>query len=152
MNEIPTWWLILSGLFFALHSVLLLSMVIAIFMIVRKMGPLVQKVDQIAQKVDGLVKDTGEKVTRITSNIAGVTDNAKRVAGAVSENVGRWAPYAAGAMAIMKLGQTAREMKKGPAEKAADQAKNGVKTGVKAAKRKGSGLLQLAVRLLDRQK
>jgi predicted PurR-regulated permease PerM len=80
VTEIPTWWLILSGIFFALVALLFLVLCMLVgklITVVAKLEPqvssLITKVDELVPAVKGLV----EKVDHLTVKVEAVADSTK---------------------------------------------------------------------------
>lgn len=86
MNAVPTWWLVLSGLFFvlALVSAALLSyLLVRLISIVKTLEP---KVETLGQRVDSI----GEKVESIATKVDAMATSAKtsvEVVGAKAQGV-----------------------------------------------------------------
>jgi hypothetical protein len=128
MNEIPTWWLVLSGLFFFVNVVLFAALAIAMFKIAGVMKDLTPKVNSLTQKVEVLTEKVGAlaDTTRATvdhvggkaGNVAGSAANIAEVAATQWE---RFAPILMGGVTAFKLIGAFREMRRKGGNKAALQ-------------------------------
>lgn len=72
MNEIPSWWFIVSGLFFVVNLVVLVMLTIIGMRMLEVMRQLKTKVDELSIKVNRLVdtvNSTAVKVDAIATNV-----------------------------------------------------------------------------------
>lgn len=74
--EIPTWWLIVSAVFFVLGSLLLIGLIVAVVLVLKMLGNVAQKVNALSQRVEvvsGKVEDLVASAKEVTLQARGVT-------------------------------------------------------------------------------
>lgn len=122
---IPTWWLILSAIFFCLQSLLVLCLIGAVVYAIKLIKELQPKIAAVSDKVH----DIGEKVEDLTVNVketmATLGGKAKSVAGSAdiiahtaSRTFEKYSPIVAGivsALRVLRAVQQLRAKKSGQA-------------------------------------
>ncbi|MBX7131884.1 MAG: hypothetical protein K1X67_04305 [Fimbriimonadaceae bacterium] len=74
--EIPTWWLVVSAVFFVLGSLLLIVLIAVAIYVAQKISALFQKVNSLSQRVEtvsGKVEDLVASAKEVTLQARGVT-------------------------------------------------------------------------------
>lgn len=121
MNELPGWWLALSGFFFIANILLMGALVYVLLIVVpsylRKLQP---RVDSIAAKVDAIGHKVEQLATTTTATVETVGSRAKSVAGSVdsiahtaSKQFERFSPFIVGALTAIKLVRALSEVQRG---------------------------------------
>lgn len=108
--EIPTWWLVISAIFFAAGIALYLVLAYAVLMLakqVRELQPQVKsimhRVDEVSSKVDSIsthVKDTVSSIGNRANNLVGSVES---FAEKTTLNLGKLAPFFALAFGAFRL-------------------------------------------------
>jgi uncharacterized protein YoxC len=132
VTEIPTWWLILSGIFFALVALLFLVLCVLVGKLITVVSNLEPQVSSLIKKVDELVpavKGLVEKVEDLTVKVEGIADSTKvtidsvggnarsiaravdGIASAASQRFQQFAPLLGTLMAGMRIFNMYREYK-----------------------------------------
>ena len=120
MTTIPTWWLVLSGLFFFANMVLFVALAWAavkligilkdivpkVVAIEKQVQDLVKKVQDLTANVQETVKSLGGKATATVGSIEGVTQSASR-------QFERYSPFVIGSLTAIRLVSALTGMKKG---------------------------------------
>lgn len=134
MNEIPTWWLVLSGLFFVANMLLFVVLAFVGLRVVAMLKDLQPKIVNLTTKVEGIA----EKVTELTETTKVTVENvggrAKNVAGSVeliahsaSRQFERFSPLLVGGITLLRLLSAVRqyrgEEKNGRAKLSPDEVK-----------------------------
>lgn len=116
MNPLPTWWVVLSGLFFLVNILFFAALTYALFRLLEiargvepKVAQVLTRVDSIGGKLDDLtatVKDVAEKVGR---RAEGVATSASTISHVAADQVTRYGPILAAAATAAKVIGAARE-------------------------------------------
>lgn len=157
MTEIPTWWLVASGIFFILNTLLFIVLGICAVFLLKFVTGLKPKIESLESSIQGLVTkvhgvaDRVEEVAAsVKTTVEGVGGRAKSVVGSAelvaqsaSRQFERFSPFVIGAMTAIRLVKALSDARAGMAEKVAK------KTGRKVQKTKDS-LLGTVLHLLGR--
>lgn len=110
MTEIPTWWLILSGLFFFMNLVLFAALAFAAVKLVGILKQLTPKivaiegqVSDIAKKVQELTASIKETVDNVGGKAKGVVGGAEGVVQSASRQFERYSPFVIGSLTAIRL-------------------------------------------------
>jgi len=116
MNELPMWWLILSGIFFAMNTLLFIAMAVMLFKLGQavqdlkpKVESLVVKVDGVTTKVDALTTTLHETVKNVGEKASGVAGSANVLAQTTSKVFEKYAPLLAIATTAFRIFGAIRE-------------------------------------------
>lgn len=148
-NEIPSWWLIVSGIFFVLNALLFLALSYVAFMVVKflkdvqpkvneisgKVTGLVAKIEQVAVRVEEVAESVKNTIDGVGSRATGVVGSVELVAQSASRQFERFSPFIVGATTAMRLVKALNEMRAG--RSAASATKKGILKNKPAAKRGG---------------
>jgi hypothetical protein len=122
MNSFPEWWVVISGVFFALNIVLFLVLIFAAIKIVGviqglqpKVNELTAKVSGIADKVDQLTEQTKTTVNEVGGRAKNVATSVESIAHTASVQFEKFSPLLIGGLTALKLMAAVREYKKGGA-------------------------------------
>lgn len=84
MNSIPTWWLVLTGLFCGVSLLLTAILIYVVIKLLPALQSISAKVDSIATKVDGIaatshetIKSLGQRTTALSANAEAFSSVAK---------------------------------------------------------------------------
>jgi hypothetical protein len=138
MNEIPSWWLAVSAIFFIVNILLFCGWLFAIFKLVQfmkevtpkineisgKVGALVVKVEQVAERVEEVATSVKETVDGVGGRAKGVVGSVELVAQSASRQFERFSPFIVGAMTAMRLIKSLNEMRHGRSAASATKKKN----------------------------
>ena len=128
MNQpLPTWWLVLSAIFFvttivALGAVAYLSLTVVKLVrdvrpkvdeIGKKVGVLSEKVEGIAANVQDLTESVKGTVTNVGARASHVAGSVELVANSASRQFERFAPFITGALTAIRLAKALNEMRAG---------------------------------------
>jgi len=120
MTEIPTWWLVLSAVFFGLNILLLIGWIVALTKIVGvvkalqpKISDLTTKVEGIAEKVNDLTTHTRETVENVGGRAKSVVGSVEKIAHTASVQFEKFSPLLVGGLTAIKLLTALRDYKKG---------------------------------------
>lgn len=127
MNQIPTWWLVVSAVFFAINILFFLALSFAMLKlasVIKELQPkigelstrvegLVQKVEQVAERVEEVATHVKETVSDVGAKTSGILGSIEGIAHAASKQFERFSPFAVGAMTAMRLVKSLNEMKHG---------------------------------------
>jgi hypothetical protein len=161
-SQIPTWWLVVSGIFFALNVLFLIALTIvmlALAKVIVAMKPkltslessvqsLVEKVSSIASNVEDLsatVKTTIEKVGGSAQVVAG---NAQLVSQTASREFEKFSPLVVGAIATIRVMTALNDFRLN--RKAKAEGKSVKHDGKSGAKKKVGLILSIASHFLRR--
>lgn len=116
MTEIPTWWLVISGLFFLLQSILVACLIVAVIKLMGTIREITPKVVAISAKVE----EIGTKVEELTDNVKTTMDSvgarAKSVAGSAemiahtaANTFERFSPAVVGILSALRILKAVQE-------------------------------------------
>jgi len=110
MNEIPTWWLAVSGAFYFFGTLFMIVLIFVSLQLVKMTKELKPKIDSISARVDAIGKNVEELTEHVKSTAETVGGRAKNVSASVESiaqlaagTFERFSPYVVGAMTAMKL-------------------------------------------------
>lgn len=106
MNEIPMWWLLLSGFAFLINAAAFVFLSLGVFRLFGIVRDLQPKIASIATKIELLT----ERVDHVATNVKGFTDSAK----GTMESVGGGASSIVGAISGLTTSSTRRLEKFSP--------------------------------------
>ena len=123
MNSIPTWWLLVSALFFAVNIVFMAVMAVVGFRALETLRELKPKVEGLSAKANETmdkVQLLTTKVDSLTTSIKGTVDivgvrarnvsnSVENLSGEATTQLSRLAPMIGTAMTILKIVQAYRE-------------------------------------------
>jgi uncharacterized protein YoxC len=127
MSEIPTWWLVLSGVFFFMNILFFVAMTFAMLALARMVKNIQPQISGLSTKVHGLI-DTVENVAKRVEEVAasvrqtvegvggraqGVIGSAEVVAHSASKQFEKFSPFVVGALTAMRLVKALNEMRHG---------------------------------------
>ncbi len=147
MTEIPTWWLVLSGLFFFMNTLLFLAgIVVAIAMVrlLKDLNPkiaalekstqeLITKVQAVAERVEEVAESVRNTVQSVGGNAKHVAGSAELVAATASRQFEKVSPIVTGVLTAMKIMRAVQDMRSARSAKK-DKAKK-KKSGLAVFKR-----------------
>lgn len=115
MVEIPTWWLVLSGIFFvgtlpvlAITFVIVLKLLEAIKELMPKVDRLADRVESIAAKVDNIADDVQVTVKRVGEKTTLVASSAEAITSLGVRGFEKYAPIISVIGLVIKAGQMAK--------------------------------------------
>lgn len=125
MNEtIPTWWLVLSGIFFALNIVLFAVVGVLAIKLVEmqkemkpKLAELTTKVNSIAENVDQITKHLNDTLTNVGGHAKSVAGSADHIASLASSTFERFSPLVVGVMTALRLFGAIRDFRRSSEKK-----------------------------------
>ena len=88
MNEIPIWWLVLSGLFFFLSTVLCIVGIVALIYLIRLVKELAPRIEALEAAVRELIFKVHAVAERVEEVAASVRDTVRSVGGKASHVAG----------------------------------------------------------------
>jgi hypothetical protein len=120
MTEIPTWWLVVSAIFFVVNILFFVALGVAVFKMVQVVQGITPKVAAISARVDQI----GHKVEELTTSVKETADTlggrAKSVAGSVdliahsaSRQFEKYSPVIVGVLTTLKLLKAVQEYRRG---------------------------------------
>src|ERR671916_376197 len=120
MQPVPTWWLVLSGLFFFVNILFFIGIMIGGFFLLKFMKDLRPRMDTLTQRLDDLHRRVIDLTETLHKNIEGIGGKAKGVVGSVervaqstSRQFERYSPFFIGALTAMRLIKALNEFRKG---------------------------------------
>lgn len=125
MTEIPTWWLVVSAIFFALGSLFLLALVVVVLKLIQAIQQLTPKVEAISDKVHDIGSKVEDLTTNVKTSLETFTGRAKSVAGSVdlvahtaSRTFEKFSPVVIGILSALRILKAVKEYRAGasPAE------------------------------------
>lgn len=115
---IPSWWLVLSGIYFGLLILVLLGLVAVVLVLLQRVREISGSIKSVSRKVEdvldqakGTAHEVGGRAASIAASVEGVT---KRMA----PKIEIFATFTLGLMAVAKLRQTLMEKKRSKKAKA----------------------------------
>jgi len=119
MTEIPTWWLVLSGVFFVCNGVLFIVGTIALIYLIRvlkvasprlaaiekSIQELVVKISAVTEKVEQVATSLRETVENVGGRAKGVAGSAELVAATASRQFEKASPIVTGVLTALKIMQ-----------------------------------------------
>ena len=116
MVQIPSWWLILSGLFFFINAIffcVLIFSMIKLLEVAKELKPKIDRisdrVDSISEKVDGIATDVQGRVHELSQTSSKISSSADLFATIANQGVSKFAPYIATFGLILKGYQMMKE-------------------------------------------
>lgn len=92
--NVPTWWLVLSGVFFAAFIVVSVASVWLVLILIQtlkdlsvQVKALAEKTEQIADRVNGLVQNVHNTASIVGANAGGISRSIATVAGGLAGRV-----------------------------------------------------------------
>lgn len=111
MNNIPTWWLLLSGLYFFANTVLILTLIVVVIRLMPTIKSLSAKVDSIATKVDGIATTTQQTLVQMGERSSKVGSNLELVSTLAKGQVERHVPIVMAILSGLKILGAIREFR-----------------------------------------
>lgn len=155
MNEIPSIWLWLSGLFFFFGTVFFAVLSYVLLQMKKQMDEMRPKVDdlshklsetitqvqEVAKRVDEVAKVVAKNTEEVSNRAKGVMGSAELIAQSASRQFEKFSPLIVGAMTAARLLNIVRDVRGGGQPTATPT--GNVKSSPKPVKRKGvMGLLR----------
>ena len=113
--EIPSWWLVVSGLFFVINAVFFVVLIFGLMKVLELSKELKPKVDRISDRLDSISAKVDDIATNVQSTVKNVgektstgADSLAMIARLGSANFGRYAPALATLGTVMKAIQMLR--------------------------------------------
>jgi hypothetical protein len=113
--EIPSWWLVVSGLFFVINAVFFVVLIFGLMKVLELSKELKPKVDRISDRLDSISAKVDDIATNVQSTVKTVgektstgADSLAMIAQLGSANFGRYAPALATIGTIVKAVQMIR--------------------------------------------
>ena len=139
MTEIPTWWLVLSGVFFFLNTLLFIAGIcVAIYAIkfMKELSPKIASLEQSIQQLIAKVHAVAERVEEVAahvrdtvSNVGGkakhVAGSAELVASSASRQFERISPIVTGVMTAVKIIRAVQNLRAARSQKREKEKKKG---------------------------
>ncbi|RYG22622.1 hypothetical protein EON82_16550 [bacterium] len=120
MTTIPTWWLILSAIFFVANIFLYIALGLAALKLASVVKDLSPRIVAIEKQIQELVKKVSELATNLNHTVSSVGGRAKGVVGSAegiaqsaSRQFERFSPFVVGALTAIRLVKALNESKKG---------------------------------------
>ncbi len=117
MSELPNEWLWLSGLFFALGSLLVLVLIVVALYSIRVLADLSRQVHSLTEKVEGIaerVDDIAKTVQTVTTEVgvrtSGIVRTVDNIAGGTFDFLEKFAPLFMLLGAIWRLRARAKKV------------------------------------------
>ena len=117
---VPTWWLVLSGLFFFMNIVLFGALAFAAIKLVGVAQGILPRVVTIEKQVSDLVKKVQDLTANIQQSVGELSGKAKGVAGSAegivqsaSRQFERYSPFVIGSLTAIRLVAALNGVKKG---------------------------------------
>jgi len=114
---VPTWWLVLSGLFFFVNIIFFAGLTFALFRLLEvaqaikpKVDTILGRVDSIGSKVDELTETVKVVAEKIGQRAEGVASSASAISNVAATQVERFGPMIAAAATVAKIVGAAREV------------------------------------------
>jgi methyl-accepting chemotaxis protein len=137
MTEIPTWWLVLSGVFFLMNTLLFLAaIVVAVYLIrlIKESGPkiaaleksiqeLLVKIQAVATRVEEVATSVRETVDNVAGKATRVAGSAEMVASSASRQFDKVSPIVTGVLTSIKIFRAIQSMRSSRSAKKAKEAK-----------------------------
>lgn len=147
---VPTWWLVLSGLFFLANIFLFVALGIAALKLVAILKDLTPRIVAIEKQISDLVKKVqdltahvGELVDNVGGKAKGVVGSAEGMVQSASRQFERFSPFVVGALTAIRLVGALNQVRKG---RGVDKART--RKGI--IRRKPKTLLGKAIALVKR--
>lgn len=108
--EVPTWWLVISAIFFAAGIVLYGVLAYAVLILAKQMRELqpqvksiMHRVDEVSSKVDSISTNVKETVSSIGNRANSLVGSVESFAERTTSNLGKMAPFFALAFGAFRL-------------------------------------------------
>lgn len=88
--EVPTWWVVSSGVFFVLGSIFLLALIVAVIFMIRTLQTVQAKVNMLSQRVETVSHRVEELVTsakEVTGQAKGITSTLGGIASSSAHKI-----------------------------------------------------------------
>lgn len=152
---VPTWWLVLSGLFFFMNIVLFAALAFAAVKLVGILKELTPKIVAIEKQVQDLVKKVQDLTASLQQTVSELGGKAKGVAGSAegivqsaSRQFERYSPFVIGSLTAIRLVSALSQARKSGLEKTTDKGKKGLLALI--PKRKPKSLLGKVIQFVRR--
>lgn len=117
---LPTWWLVLSAVFFVMNILLFGALIFACLKLVQvvqgvqpQVKDLSDKVHALIDKVDALAASVRENVESVGARTKGIVGSVELIAQSASRQFERFSPFIVGATTAMRLIKALNEMRHG---------------------------------------
>ncbi len=131
MNEIPMWWLVLSGLFFALNVVLFAALAYLALEFAKFQKTLQPKITELTEKVNSISKNVEE----LSAHVKNTAGSANIIARSASQQFEKYSPIIMGVTTALRLFKAFQEFRGSGTKPAPDHQKSADGKGKKLAKR-----------------
>ena len=130
MTSVPTWWLVLSGIFFFMNIVLFGALAYAAVRLVGilktltpKLAAIEAQVSDVVKKVQDLTKSLQETATNVGGKARGVVGSVEGVTQSASRQFERYSPFVIGSLTAIRLVTALNGVRKGRSLKGATSRK-----------------------------
>lgn len=120
MTTIPTWWLVLSGIFFFMNIVLFAALAFAAVKLVGILKDLTPKivaiegqVQDLVKKVQALTASVQETVSNVGGKTKAVVGSAEGVVQSASRQFERYSPFVIGSLTAIRLVSALNQARQG---------------------------------------
>lgn len=120
MNDMPQWWIYVSGAFFLVNLLLFATLIYLVLFLIGWMKEMKPKIDALSKRVDAIGQNVEEISVHVKATAETVGGRAKSVATSVdsiahmaSTTFEKFSPLVVGAMTAMRLVKAYGEMRKG---------------------------------------
>lgn len=117
---VPTWWLVLSGLFFFMNIVLFAALAYAAIKLVGILKDLTPRVVAIEKQIQDLIKkvqdltaNVQQTVSELSGRAKGVVGSAEGVAQSASRQFERYSPFVIGSLTAIRLVSALNQVRQG---------------------------------------
>lgn len=155
MQEVPTWWLAISAIFFIINTLFFVALIVVVIKLMpvlqqmtQKIGDLTTKVEKVAEKVEEVATHLGEVAGHLGETVGNVGQKATGILGSIelitqsaSRQFERFSPLLVGAMTTMRLVKALNEMKSGKPTLEATKGKTLTKKAASSGRKKLFGIL-----------
>lgn len=115
--QIPSWWLILSGLFFVINAVFFVVLIVVLLRLMEASKELKPKVDRISDRLDSISAKVDDIATNVQTTVKNVgektatgADSLAMIAQLGTANFGKYAPLLAALGTAVKSVQMLRQL------------------------------------------
>ncbi|MBS1718082.1 MAG: hypothetical protein JSS72_10180 [Armatimonadetes bacterium] len=119
MIEVPSWWLVLSLIFFAINALSFLGMFVAIWKMKQAVEQMQPKVDDLVSEVKAVTVKVNDLTTTVNETVKGLSGHANSVAGSAdliastaARIFERNAPLVMGVLSAIRIVSAVRGAKK----------------------------------------
>lgn len=110
MNQIPTWWLAISAIFFLINIVFFATLIFFVIKIMpaieqlsKKVGDLTEKVEKVADRVEEVAAQLGDTVGSVGKKTTSILTTIESIAQVAGRQFERISPFVAAALTGVKL-------------------------------------------------